>query len=143
MLRRDDGKIKPPYYGAWAIIPSMIIVPIILYIDVAALMLGSAGNDAELNEATINAIGFGLGSVFHIILFVSGVFKHSLSIVLQRVKDFFANLKVSFSCAVKDYLWDMKYNGVAFLIYFVIMLVWALLFLDGLKDALRILELRY
>ncbi|MBQ8624037.1 MAG: hypothetical protein IJ424_06685 [Oscillospiraceae bacterium] len=139
----DEGKNKSPYHGFWAILFAIVFMTLFINVIVFTILLNLGGKDTELNLASAKAIGFGLSVVFYVILFISGVFDYSMSIVGQRISEFFSNLQISFGFAVKNYFWDIKHNGVAFLIYFIFMLTGTLVFIDGLRDALEIISTRY
>ena len=137
----DEGRNKSPYHGFWAIIFAMFFVTSLINFVVFTTVLRFGGRNAELNMATSKLIGCGHSILFYLILFISGIFNHSMHIVFQRICEFFQNLSISFSFALKNYFWDMKHNGVAFLIYFLVMAVVTLVFVDGLLDVLQILKL--
>ena len=116
-----EHKNQSPYRGMWAICTVMIVAPIVVYIVFHFLFVECRANSPELNLASARFLASGFGVLFHLSCAVAGAFKEPFAVVRNRVADFFGNLTVSLRFALKYYWEDMKLEGVAFLIYFIIM----------------------
>ncbi len=133
-----DSSNKSPYHGMWASCSVMIIFPVGLYFLFTYYINEFQDFPKAMNDATAQALGFGLGTLFHLSCAVCGAFRDSFRVVTKRLAEFFDNLTISVKFAFKGYWWNIKENGVAFWIYFVIMLVCFCICVDGLRDFLAL-----
>ena len=125
---------KSPYKGMWAVILALVIFPVFCWFILDAALGRCLPNTPEINAATSQAVGFGLGTLFHLSCFVAGTMTEPFCAVKNRIREFFENLIVSFPFAAKYYLYSLKTDGVVFWIYLLIMTVCAVISADGFID---------
>ena len=111
------GKENSPYKGIWWSLFFLIFVPVILYFTI----FGAAKAISKMSTIECRYIalmfGFGVGSLFHMTLILSGLIKESFIAVCVRVGHFFQNLKVNAKFAFKYYWFELKDTGCVFWIY--------------------------
>lgn len=133
-----DNSNKSPYHGMWIACMIMIAVPLALFALVTYVLNNFSPHTQAVNDSTAKAIGFGLGSVFHLTCIVCGAFRESFRVVIKRIAEFFENLTISVKFAFQDYWWNIKHYGVVFWGYFIIMAVCLSICIDGVRDFLTI-----
>ncbi len=135
----SEQKEKSPYHGILIACIVLALVPLVLYgiVRVAIFQYQTQFSD-ELNEASSKLFGFGTGMLFHLSCIIAGALKEPFAIVVNRVKDFFSNLKFSFKVAWTCYKFDIQSNGVAFWIIFAVMIANVCLFIDGLATIIEL-----
>ena len=112
----------------------LIVVPLVLYIFFRSVLAYVNPESVYLNKVSAKAMGFGLGTVVHVYLWIAGVFDEAWCGVKRRVGNFFANLKISFKVAVHEYIFDLRAESLEFWAYFIIIAVCALLAADGILE---------
>ncbi len=135
-----EGKEKSPYKGIFVSCFFMIFVPVGCFALFAWLLPKVQDFSAELNRATAQTIGFGIGVLYDFIGIFSGAFKDGAAAVAERMGNFRENIAVSFGYACKEYLKDMKSGGVVLLILLSIMALTIAFFVGGLTTALSIVR---
>ena len=132
-----EHKNKSPYHGVPIACFFMIAVPVVTYIVIRALLFElQAEMGKDVNEMTARVLGLGIGVLFHLGCIIAGVLKDSFKIVVNRVVEFFDNLKFSFKLACKCYIDQLRDGGIAFWIMFGIMVVNFCVCFSALKYAL-------
>ena len=129
----ENGRQVSPYKGVLISSILLICVPLVFY-GVFYIVLLEIPNSwqEEVNKASALALGFGLGSIFHLGCIIGGMFKEPVYAIKRRVKDFFIHIQLSFKLAITSYFADMKKDGVVFWIYFTIVLANLGMFILGL-----------
>ena len=123
-----------PYRGFFVTCLILIGMPLIFYVLVHTWFgMQKSGANLSINKTGAEAIGFGLGTIFHLSCLVAGAFSEPYTLLKRRILDFRDNLEVSFPLAVKCYLQDMRDDGVTFTVYFVIMVICFVLALNGVR----------
>lgn len=132
-----EHKNKSPYHGVAIACFLMILVPVVMYLIMRTLLFElQPASGRELNEASARVLGLGIGVLFHLGCIIGGVLKDSFKIVVNRVKEFFDNLKFSFKLAWKCYIEQLRDGGIAFWIMLGIMVTNFCVFFSALKYAL-------
>ena len=132
-----EHKNKSPYHGVGLACFFMIAIPVVMYIIIRSLLFELQPTmGKEVNEMSARVLGLGIGVVFHLGCIIAGVLKDSFKIVVNRVVDFFDNLKFSFKLAWKCYVDQLRDGGIAFWIMFGIMVVNFCVFCSALKYAI-------
>ena len=115
-----DGKNKSPYYGVLLSSIMLIAAPIIMYFFFYGVLL----KDPCLNnqEVVFSSLffGCGVGWIFQFTCILSGLFKGTFKVVIERIRELFENLTISFKFAMKHYWENIKAEGIVFWIYFII-----------------------
>ncbi len=130
----DDSKYKSPYYGLWLVLLVMIGIPFLFYGILYGLFDDFQNESAAVNEASARALGFSVGTAFHLSFLAGGAFSKHIAAVGRRVVNFFGNLKVSVGFAFQCYFEDIKSDGAVFLIVFAVMAACAYVAYTGLRD---------
>lgn len=132
---------KTPYQGLWIFLPVMVlpsvVITLLLYY-VISLRQPQFGQ--ELNWASAKIFGCGSGILFHFSCWLMGVFKEDFQAVKTRVKEFCANVVVSFRLAFSCYWEDVKTLGLAYWIDFAVVALNIGIFVDAVLDYLAIRE---
>lgn len=84
-----------------------------------------------INELSARTLGFGLGSVVHMIFFIGGVFRDAIASVKRRIHNFFDLLSISLKIALKGYVDDLKNESVELWVYVFIMAVCAVIWINA------------
>lgn len=115
-----EGKAKSPYKGLLGSSFLLIAIPVFLFIFIFLIIkkYTKLPNDLKVDFSLM--IGFGCGFLFQMTCILSGLFKGTFKVVVNRVKNFFSNLSINFKFAIKYYWEDIKSEGVVFWIYFLI-----------------------
>ena len=118
--------------GFWVILLFLLGVPFLFWLLVASLIHYYQPQFARLNPASARFIGLGLGSLYHGCCILAGLLKQPWHALVDRVKEFFANLLCSPSFAFSCYWEDLKDDGgPIFLIYAIIIGGCLYLSIDG------------
>ena len=134
-----ENKNKSPYHGVPVACFFMVLVPVLMYIIMRALLFeNQPAMGKELNEASARVLGLGIGVLFHMGCLIAGVLKDSFKIVVNRVAEFFDNLKYSFKLACRCYFDQLRDGGIAFWIMLGIMIANFCIFFSALKQALAL-----
>lgn len=129
-----EHKEKSPYHGVFVASFFMILVPILLYLLISgAINLLKPATPVAERVATAKMIGCGSGFLFHLTLIIVGVMKDAFRAVINRICNFFENLKFNFKLAWTCYWEEVKETGVAFWIFLVIMIVNFVVFWSGAR----------
>lgn len=130
------AKNKQLYKGFWFECFILIIIPLVLYVFFRSVLAYFNPTNIHLNKVSAKALGFGLGTVVHMYLWIAGSFDDAWNGVKRRVSNFFANLKISFKIAVHEYIFDLQAESLEFWVYFAIMAACALIAADGIWEAI-------
>ncbi len=135
-----NGKEKKPYNGMGVICIILTVLPVAIFIlFYNVIMRLQPKQPYELNLASAQALGFGVGLILQACFALSGAFQESKQAVKDRMSEFRDNLSLSLGFAIKNYFKDMKEGGVAYLVYMVLIMVTAILTIDGLVTAIAYL----
>ena len=115
-------KKKSPYKGALLVCFLFLAVPCGMTAFFYLIFRSSQNFSHELTFAGARACGFAIGLVFHSMCVLTGVLKDGAAAVKARMAEFKENLSVSLRFALKNYLFDMRHDGVTFAIYSLLML---------------------
>ena len=135
----NEYKRQPPYRGFWITMLLLILPPIICWGLFDSLLAEYSRWSDALDSATAQALGCGLGFLFHMICILCGVLTDGWQALKYRISEFYENLTVGVGYAFSSYWEDMRTDGVTFIIYGSVILVNALLTLDGVMDCIAIL----
>ena len=115
-----QGKEKSPYYGVWQSAVILTIVPI----AVTLFFYWVIGKYSNMNDQQVlySSIAFGCGVafLFQLMCIIAGLFKGTLKVVINRLKEFVSNLSISAKFAFTYYFENIKSEGIVFWIFFVI-----------------------
>ena len=115
-----EGKNKSPYYGVWQSALLMIAAPVAMYFFFKIpFVTYSKMSKEEIHYCSL-AFGCGVAFLFQFSCVIAGLFKGTLKVVINRLKEFFGNLSISVKFAYKYYFENIKEEGVVFWIFFVI-----------------------
>jgi hypothetical protein len=134
----ENEREKSPYHGVWMLSLIMIGVPLILYLVFVPVFRTQGLVYPELVTLSARVLSGAVGVMVHFVFLITGVFRESMAVVRARLDEFFDDLKLDVGFAFKDYWYNIKVGGVAFLIYFVIMAGTAIGFAVSLIEFLRI-----
>ena len=135
-----NGKEKKPYNGMGIICIILTVLPVAIFIlFYNVIMRWQPNQPYELNLASAKALGFGVGLMLQACFALSGAFQESKQAVKDRMSEFRDNASLSLGFAIKNYLKDMKEYGIAYLVYMVLIIVTAILTIDGLVTAIAYL----
>lgn len=129
-----EAKNKSPYKGVGVVCILLVLVPLAVYFIIYGAINNFQANkylDAH-NILTSKIFATLIGFLFHISCFVAGVFKDARAAVVERRKEFRENLFLSLGFAISSYFYDMRKNGIVYLIYSVIILANVILLLHSL-----------
>ena len=131
-----DSKRKSPYKGVAIVCFFLIALPIICYLVIYGAFNNFRANNPSDSENRLTAFVFatGIGIFFHLSVAISGTFKEAKTAVKERMAEFRENLYLSLWFAIQSYLYDMKKNGIVYLIYMVIVLTNAVLCVLGIRE---------
>ncbi|MBO5867184.1 MAG: hypothetical protein J6Q55_03960 [Clostridia bacterium] len=129
-----EHKERSPYHGVFVAAFFMVLVPILLFLLInGSIKLWQPHTAVEERIATAKMFGLGTGFLFHITLMLVGVMKEPFRAVVRRIANFFENLKFNFKLAWTCYVDEVKETGVAFWIFFAIIVVNFCFFWSGAK----------
>lgn len=137
---QDENKVQSPYRGFWVILLCLIGVPLATYFTVQGAVDMWSPFSARVNALTGRALGFGVGSLFHLTCLIGGLLKEPFRAVLYRLGEFKENLRVSVGFAFACYWDDMKSDGVVLLICLVIIGACAWLSLDAVQEYMALVR---
>ena len=120
-----DTAHKHPYRGFFLECIILVLIPLILYGIFWLLFSAFFPLKQQLNELSARALGFGLGTVVHIILYLGGVFNSQIHALRRRIRDFFDNAQISMKIALKCHLSDLVSEGLDLWVYSAIILACA------------------
>ncbi len=135
----NEYKRQSPYRGFWITLLLLTVPTLLCYAIVDGVLAEFSKWPDDLDKATAQAMGCGLGFLFHMIAVLSGVLTDGWEAVKFRVGEFFEALLVGPGYAVKSYLENMWTDGVTFPVYFGIIAGNFLLVVDGIRDAIALL----
>lgn len=130
---------KSPYHGAFLSLFLLITVPLVFVIVLSLVLTGFRGSSKNINLMSARAIGFGLGTLFHLGCITCGMFGDSFKVVIKRIIGFFSDLRVSIGTAFHGYLWSIKHHGVTFWIYLLPVVACVGLFVKYFSEVIEIL----
>lgn len=134
----NDERNRSPYKGFIASCLFLIIIPLILYFLVFSSIKRfdkSMSDDMKIYSSMM--FGFGAGTILNISYMLIGVLKTDFQIVMKRIGNFISNLFISPKIAVICYKSELKEGGAAFWGYFIIMVIYFVLFLIGLRECVQ------
>lgn len=139
-----DNKQRSPYKGILVQVFFTVLIPLVLLVLFYFVINKYQGNyEREQNTLTAIALATGIGTLFNCSCIIAGIVTPSYLVFKNRVLEFFENTKLSFSFAVKSYFYDMKENGVVFLIYFLMYFLEALICFLSLKTLIVVYLVHY
>ena len=114
-----DNKKKSPYKGLFIQIFFYIVVPTLSFILFHwAINEYQTEFTKEHNLLSAVILSLIIGFLFTASTFIAGVAKQPFKVTKNRMAEFVANSKLSVGFAIKNYFYDIKENGIVFLIYF-------------------------
>ena len=118
-----QGKNKSPYYGVWQSSLLLIAVPIVLFFFFKGIfdLEGKLTSEQIIHSSLF--FGCGVASIFQLSCVLAGLFKGTFVVVVERLKELFGNLPISFRFAMKHYWENVKSEGIVFWIYFDILTI--------------------
>ena len=139
-----DNKQRSPYKGILVQVFFTVLIPLVLLVLFYFVINKYQGNyEQEQNSLTAIVLATGIGTLFNCSCIIAGIVTPSYLVFKNRVLEFFENTKLSFSFAVKSYFYDMKENGVVFLIYFLMYFLEALICFLSLKTLIVVYLVPY
>ena len=109
-----EEKSKPWYKGIFFICFFMLLVPIAFSLFFIYVTKLSRTENLTVGIHTAKLLGCVCGLLFDGTCIITGLFKGTFSVVINRWKEFFLDLKVSFKFAIKNYFYDLVHSGVLF-----------------------------
>lgn len=135
----NEYKQQSPYRGMWVVLLLLIVPPIVFYALVSGVMEKYSHYSDALDSASARAFGCGVGTLFHLSCIISGVLTPGWRALKYRIGEFFENLVGGLGFALSSYWDDMRTDGVTFIIYMPIIVVNAVIAVDGILDAIALL----
>lgn len=130
---------KTPYQGLWIFLPMMILPSVVItWILYLVIARWQPQFRQELNWATAKIFGCGCGFLFHCSCWLMGVFKEDFQAVKIRLKEFCANIVVSFRLAFSCYWEDVRTLGLAYWIDVAVIAMNVGVFVDAIMDYMAI-----
>lgn len=130
---------KTPYQGLWIFVPIMflpsVVITLLLYF---VINRWQPQYGVELNWAAAKIFGCGSGILFHMGCWIAGAFKEDFMAVKTRLKEFCANIVVSFKLAFSCYWEDVKTLGLAYWIDVAIIFLNIGIFVEAILDYIAI-----
>ena len=132
-----QGKEQNQYKGILVQIIILILIPLLVF--GLLYLLFTKWTDYSKNEvlAMSMAFGFGIGTLFFLSCAIAGLFKGTFIVIINRIREFFGNLKISFKFALRYYKENIIEYGVLFWIYLVIFIVNVLLAYIGINNCIN------
>ena len=109
-----EEKNKPWYKGIFFICFFMLFVPIAFSLFFIYVTKLSRTENLTEGIYTAKLLGCVCGLLFDGTCIITGLFKGTFSVVINRWKEFFLDLKVSLKFAIKNYFYDLVHSGVLF-----------------------------
>ena len=129
-----EHKNQSPYHGVFVAGVFMIVVPVLLFFLVkGAIAIWKPTTPPEESTAIAKMFGLGVGFLFHLSLVLAGVMKNPFRAVVNRVVNFFDNLKFNFKLAWGCDVDEVRETGLAFWIFLAIIVVNFCFFWSGAK----------
>ncbi len=126
-----------PYKGQLLTVLFLVGPPLILFLMFYAVFTTwQPRYSNELHLASAKMFGCGVGSLFHCCYWITGAFKKERRIVVDRLKELFADLPVSIKMAFTWYWDDLKTNGITYWIDVGIILLNLILCITGTVDVI-------
>lgn len=116
----------------------LLIVPAVLSSVIYFFFSVYSGYGDEINSYYGQGFGYCLGALFQLSCYMSGVLKRPFSVVVERIKEFFQNLIVSFRFALHCYWDNLKTNGITFWVYLLITVFTILYGAEGIINLIEI-----
>lgn len=135
----NEYKRQSPYRGFWITMILLLLPPLLCYGLVDTLLDEYSTWPDALDNATAQALGCGLGFLFHMICVLCGVLTDGWEAVKYRIGEFRENLIVGIGYAFRSYWEDLCTDGVTFLIYGSVILINTYFTVDGLLAAVALL----
>lgn len=136
----NEEKNVSPYRGVILSTIILIVVPILFYILFDFVLKECQTKfSEEMNHYTAIFFGFLCGFLFQMTCVITGLLTKSFLVVINRVKSFFEDLRISFKMAIKFYWHDIKENGIVFWIHFIVILFTLIMTIYGLNNAIQFL----
>ena len=134
-----EHKNKIWYKGIFIMSFLMLFVPVIFSIIFYIAMANSETNQSlEISKHTAILLGCICGLLFDGTCIITGLYKGTLNVVINRIKEFFMDLKISIKFAFKNYFYDLIHNG---FLFWVLCLIIGLTALIGWNNYKALLEL--
>jgi hypothetical protein len=137
-----DGyeKEKSPYHGLWVNCLLIVGVPTILYFIFLGMFREYQRGADELHVMSARVLAGGVGVLFHLSLWIAGVFRESIRAVTRRVSEFFEDLSISIGFAARDYWYNIKTDGAVLVIYLALIGGTTACFVDALLKYLAMVQ---
>lgn len=113
---QQNGKRPSPYKGLGVKLALMLAVPLALTGLFYVLLNAFQGRYSGINTECALVLGFGLGSIFHMMLAISGIFREPLWALRRRLRELRENLPLGLGFALRCYWEDLCYDGCVFVI---------------------------
>ena len=133
-----QGKDQNPYKGLLIQVSVLLIIPCLVYILFYTLFLRWTAHTKEEVIAMSLAFGFGIGTLFFLSCAIAGLFKGTFTVVINRVKEFFSNLKISFKFALRYYKENILEYGILFWVYLLVFGINLTLTLIGVNNCIEL-----
>ena len=117
------GKKKSPYKGALLVSFLFLAVPCAATAFFYIVFRNHQSFSRELTFAGARSCGFAVGLAFHLMCVFTGVLKEGAAALKARLVEFKENLAVSLPFALKNYLFDIKNDGMTFTLYSLLILL--------------------
>ena len=136
-----EHKNKIWYKGVFIISFLILVIPLIFSLIFYFTSINMKINQSlELTKNTSKFLGCCCGLLFDGTCIISGLFKGTLKVVFNRIKEFFLDLRVSFKFAISNYWFDLKENGFMFWILFILIGSTVYFTCDSLINIINILN---
>jgi hypothetical protein len=134
-----QGKEQNTYKGI--VLNCCLLIGFSLVIFLLMYLAFSKWTDHNKDEviAMSMAFGFGIGTLFFMGCAIAGLFKGTFNVVVNRIKEFFSNLSVSFRFALRYYKENILEYGVLFWIYFSIFVFNVVMTYIGISNSIKLL----
>ena len=130
---------KTPYEGLWIFLPMMVLPSVVItWLLYFVISRWQPQYLDALNWATAKIFGCGAGILFHFGCWLMGAFSDDFKAVKTRLKEFCANIVVSFRLAFSCYWEEVKTLGLAYWIDVAVIALNAGVFVDAILDYLAI-----
>ena len=99
-----DGyeKEESPYHGLWVNCLLIVGVPMVLFFIFLPMFREYQRGADELHVISARVLAGGVGVLFHLSLWIAGVFRESIHAVTRRVSEFFEDLSISIGFAARE-----------------------------------------
>ena len=133
-----QGKNQDPYKGVIIQVSILLIIPLLVFC--LLYLLFTKWTDYSRYEviSVSMAFGYGIGTLFFLSCVLSGLFKGTFIVVVDRIKEFFGNLKISFKFACRYYKENILQYGVLFWIYLLVFIINLTITLIGVFNCINL-----